>query len=390
MTAPWIAAALALLGLLGCTENPSAEGPSTETSGIAARLLDSVGTPLAGVKVRVVATGEAWRDLVSRNRSSVLAVESTNALGVVRFQMPDRRPVVLEVGTRAISARLETVPGSDSVRELRASRSLRLGVVAKVPRETILDLFLAGSGSRADRLSDSAWVFATVPAGVHTVVALTDSGMALLGRVVLAGHDLDTALSADVDSVLLEDFAVPLRQNRYGALLGGGWWFLTSDASEGGLSRVVPGDFQDALVPCALGSCIGLDFFLDPTRTNRWALVGMDIDGGNHAVGAPLANLSQVPSVRFEAAGTGSFWFQLGVRTDRGTLTACHVPFEAPPTLSTVEIMLSSLTCDSVGADLRTTYSLTWASLGDNHLDLGHVRLVGAGPRSVFPRLGRP
>lgn len=390
MKAGWICGALSLAWLCSCSDSRMVEGPSTETSGLAARLIDSAGTPLAGIEVRVVAVGEAWRSRVSDDLTTVLAVGSTDPSGLVRFELPDPRPVALEFAARGFAGRLEAVPGSDTVRDVLATRAFRLGVVAKVPRETVLDLFLAGTGFRADRLSDSSWSFASVPGGSHSIVARTDSGLAVLGRVVLHGRDLDTTLSSDLDSVLLDDFAVPSSRNRYGDLLGGGWWYTTTDATVGGASAIRPGNVLDALVPCALGNCLAFDFILDPDRTHRWSLVGVDLDGGNLAPQAPLADLSRVPIVRFDAAGTGSFWFQLGVRTDRGTTTACHTLFVAPSELSPIDISVSSLVCDSVGADLRTTYSLTWVALGDNHLELGKVRLIGAGPRSVFPRLRRP
>lgn len=381
----WIPAALA--ALVGCSDDRTVEGPSTETSGLAARLVDSTGTPLAGVPVRVVATGVAWRERLDRNLSQVLAEGATDASGLVRFALPDPRPVVLEIDGSRFAGRLEAVPGSDSIRELRATRALRLGVVARVPREVVHDLFLAGTGYRVVRLSDSSWVFPSLPSGTYSVVARTDSGYAVLGRVPLSGRDLDTSLSSDVDSVLLEDFAVPSPRHRYGDFLGEGWWYTTTDSIEGGTSRVTPGRVPDALVPCALGRCLAMDFVLDPTRAARWAIVGLDIDGGFSSPPERLADLSGVASVRFEAAGSGGFWLQLGVRTLRGTFTSCRVSFTPPAELAIVDIPLNGLACDSAGSDLRTTYSLTWGSQGDGRLELGRVRLIGVGPRAVFPRL---
>lgn len=385
-----ILVALALAALAGCSDHRTVEGPSTETSGLAARVVDSLGRAVAGVEVRVLTLGDAWRERLERNQSQVLATASTDESGLVRFTLPDSRPVALEVAYGTFAGRIEASPGSDSLRELRTARSLRLGVFVRVPGEAVSDLYLVGTDRRALRLSDSSWQFPSLPSGTYSVVARTDSGYAVLGRVPLSGRDLDTTLSSDVDSVLLEDFAVPSQRHRYGDFLGDGWWYTTTDAIEGGASRVTPSRVADALVPCAIGRCLSMDFTLDPGRSVRWAIVGLDIDGGFASPPERLADLSRVTSVRFDAAGTGSFWVQLGVRTSRGTFSSCRASFAATPVLSIVDVGLDGFACDSTGIELRTTYSVTWGAQGDDHLELGKVRLIGAGPRTVFPRLSFP
>ena len=386
----WIPGALALALLGGCSEGRTVEGPSTETSGLAARVVDSLGRAVGGVEVRVLSLGEAWRERLESDRSPVLASGSTDDSGVVRFALPDTRPVALEVSYGTFAGRIEATPGSDTLRELRTARSLRLGVVVRVPGEVVSELYLVGTDRRALRLSDSSWQFPSLPSGTYPVVARTDSGYAVLGRVPLAGRDLDTTLSSDVDSVLLDDFAVPSPRHRYGDFLGEGWWYTTTDAIEGGASRVTPSRVPDAIVPCAVGRCLSMDFTLDPTRPVRWAIVGLDIAGGYASPPERLADLSRVTSVRFDVAGTGSFWVQLGVRTTRGTFSSCRASFATTPELSIVDIGMDGFACDSTGTDLRTTYSVTWGSQGDARLELGKVRLIGAGPRAVFPRLSRP
>lgn len=386
----WTARLLAVALATGCSENRSVEGPSTETSGLAARVVDSLGRAVAGVEVRVLTLGDAWRERLERNQSQVLATGSTDDSGLVRFALPDTKPVALEAAYGTFAGRIEAVPGSDTLRELRTARSLRLGVLVRVPGEVVSNLYLVGTDRRALRLSDSTWQFPSLPSGTYSVVARTDSGYAVLGRVPLSGRDLDTTLSSDVDSVLLEDFAVPSLRHRYGDLLGDGWWYTTTDRIEGGASRVTPSRVPDALVPCTIGQCLAMDFVLDPTRAARWAIVGLDIDGGFASPPERLADLTRVTSVRFEAAGSGGFWLQLGVRTLRGNFSSCRASFSAPATLTTIDIPLDGLACDSTGTDLRTTYSVTWGAQGDGRLELGKVRLIGAGPRAVFPRLSRP
>ena len=202
-----IACALLIAGLWGCGTDRSTEGPGSETSGLAARILDSSGSPLAGVAVRVVSGEASLRGALASGTTPVLASGRTDALGLVRFELPDASPVTLELDDTTHAGRLHAIPGSDTVRELRTVSACALRLAARVPGETISTLRLAGTGYAGTLQPDGSWLFRGLPRGVYSVAARTDSGLALVGRVALAGGLLDTALSSDVDSVLLEDFA---------------------------------------------------------------------------------------------------------------------------------------------------------------------------------------
>lgn len=381
-----------LAGLWGCGSERSTEGPGSETSGLAARILDSTGTPLAGVAVRVVSLETSWRGAFASGDSPVLATGRTDTRGLVRFSLRDSAPVALEVDDPTHAGRLRAVPGSDTVRELRTAASCALRLSASVPGETILGLRLAGTGYEGAVQPDGSWLIQGVPRGTYSVAARTDSGLALVGRVALRGGTLDTALSADVDSVLLEDFADTPSRNRYGTLLGAGWWYAVTDAQDGGSSTATPSDPRQALVPCAVGTCLEMGFTLDPARASRYALVGTTPDG-SRAPGDALsshADFSKVTHVRFSASGWGTFWFQLGVTRASGGWTACHSTFGLGTLLAETEIAMSSLVCDASDPDFRSVEGMTWTALSDGHLTLGRVRLVGAGPREVFEGLRKP
>lgn len=384
-----IACALLIAGLWGCGTDRSTEGPGSETSGLAARILDSTGSPLAGIAVRVVSGEASLRGALASGTTPVLASGRTDALGLVRFELPDTSPVTLELDDTIHAGRLHATPGSDTVRELRAVSACALRLAARVPGETISTLRLAGTGYTGSRQLDGTWLFAGVPAGTYTVGARTDSGLALLGRAVLRGGILDTAMSSDVDSVLLEDFADTPSRNRYGTLLGAGWWYAVTDAQNGGTSTATPADPRQAIVPCEIGNCLEMGFTLDPTRASRYALVGTTPDG-SRALGDTTpqhADFTKITHVRFLSSGWGIFWFQLGVTRTSGGMTPCHTTFNVGTLLAETEVAMSSLECDAPDADFRSVEGMTWTALSDGHLTLGRIRLIGAGPRAVFKGL---
>lgn len=381
-----------LAGLWGCGSERSTEGPGSETSGLAARILDSTGTPLVGVAVRVVSLNESWRNALASNQPLVLARGITDGAGMIRFALPDRSPVALETDDPAHAGRLLVTPGSDTVRELRTTSACFLKLSAVVPGETISILALAGTGYTGSRQLDGTWLFPGVPAGTYTVGARTDSGLALVGRVALRGGILDTVLSADVDSVLLEDFAGTMPRNRYGGLLGAGWWYSVTDAVNGGGTTTIPGDVQQALVPCSDGTCLEMEFKLDPSLVEHFGLVGTTPDGSRIPGDSlpSVADFTKVTHVRFLTKGWGTFWFQLGVTRASGGTTPCHSSFNVTSTLAETEIAMSSLLCDAPDPDFRSVEGMTWTALSDGHLTLGRIRLIGTGPRAVFKGLRKP
>ncbi len=377
----------------GCSDDSRSvsEGPGSETSGVAARVLDSAGIPVPGVAVRVVSLDRSWRKAVGAGIDPVLARDTTDAEGRIGFVLAGRGRVALELEDSLRAGRLEVEPGTSVEREIRVSAGAGLRLDASVPGETVSEVWLAGTAYRARRGVDGKWILQGVGEGSYTVVASTDSGMALLGRVRLAaGVELDTSLASDVDSVLLEDFAETPVRNRYGRLLGAGWWYTTTDGIYGGGSRTTPGSVYDARVPCDDGNCLEMSFAIDAAEPQRFALVGVDLDRSCDPGGdaAHLADLSRVTEIRFQAKGQGEFHLQLHLRSTEDSSMACRAKVLLDGNWSLFEVPIPSLVCDEgMVPDLHSVVGLTWTALDDAKIVLGKVVLAGAGPRSVFPEL---
>lgn len=387
---------LSLLGaiLAGCADDTRlADGPGSETSGFSARVLDSQGHPIPGVTVRAVALDRDWLDDAASTRDPVLERTVSDGEGWARFKVARGARIAVEIEDSGRAGRIEVDTKTARSADLSVSRGGALRMRTTVPGETIRSVFLAGTAYRASRESDGSWVLRGIAPGWYMASALTDSGMALLGSLRIAPDSLkDTALSADVDSVLLEDFAAPIGRNRYGRLLGGGWWYTTTDQDVyGGRSKTIPAEPYGMETPCEDGNCLDMDFLIDTTNDQRFALVGVDLDRSeNRSDGSErLADLSKVSSIRLRASGSGSFRLQLHLGTSARYQT-CSAPFEVDGNRKLHDIPISSLVCDDAAlADLAHAIGITILAQSDAHLRLGKVVLAGAGPRAVFPDLGK-
>lgn len=384
--------ALAMVFLMGCSGESArvATGPGSETSGVSARVVDSGGHPVAGAAVRVVALGRKWHQREVSGASAVLAREVTDAQGWVRFSVAGRDRVALELEDSLHAGRVEMELSETRATQLRVASGGRLRLVAKAGSEAVRSVVLAGTAYEPRKDADGSWWFAGLPAGDYSAVARTDSGMALLGRVAIApGGSLDTSLSADVDSVLLDDFAFAPIKNRYGWLLGAGWWYTTTDAVYGDSSIVTPADIYSARVACPAGNCLSVGFTLDKTSAERFALIGVDLDRSSDEGGAAehLADLSKVSGVRFWAAGQGEIQIQIHYRMAAGGSGACYQSFPLQSAGRIQEIPLAGMTCDPGIVGRQGAVGMTWLTQQDARLVLGPVSLFGAGPRSVFPEL---
>lgn len=384
-----------LLGLLaGCSRDPVqvATGPGSETSGVSARVVDASGAPVAGASVRMVSVDAAWQAAVVRGEGAVLDRRTTDAQGWVRFAAAREGWVALELEDSAHGARGEVDLSQTRSAELRVQAGGRVRLSAKVPGETVRAVGLAGTAYAARQIDGGAWVLSGVPQGEYAVVALTDSGMALLGRVAVAsGAVLDTALSADADSVLLEDFAFDPVRNRYGWLLGAGWWYTTTDAIYGDHSTVTPDDPVRMRIPCPYGNCVSATFSVDTLSSQRFALVGVDVDHPFDS-GGPLANqadFSRVSAVRFPVSGQGGIQFQIHYRLPDATSSACHQSVTLSGGWKVVDVTLSTMSCDTKLPAGSRAVGMTWVAVDDARLNLGPVTLLGAGPRQVFAKLRR-
>jgi hypothetical protein len=321
----------------------------------------------------------------------VIGRATTNSAGWARIETGWKGRVALESGDSNRAARMEfdSVPTLST--ELRLERAATCDISAIVPGEAVRWVSLVGTGIVAHPGMDGKWHMTGVATGTYAVAAGTDSGVALLGRIGIdTTRSLDTLLVADADSVLLEDFAVQDGRNRYGRLLGAGWWYTTTDAIDGGRSTTSPADPYGDRVPCPDGKCLSMSFSVDTSFSGAFALVGMDLDR-SYAPGSSsphLADLSSVDALGFDASGSGTFQIQIHFASATGS-QACVAAVELDGNWRRRRIPMSDFVCDEIPTDRKAAIGIVWLAQADASLLLGKVVLSGAGPRKVFPALNQ-
>jgi len=390
------AVAIACAALLwGCGNERSAEGPGSETSGLSARLLLPDGAPAAGVWVRVHDLA-GWTARMRAGSSTILDSQRTDAQGVVRFRPLASARVVLEAATSAGRARLETGM-SDSVQALRLDPGGSLRISIDGSPLPVRWLALLG-GDKAAPVA-GGWDFGTLPSGWYDVVAATDSGIVLAGRVRAdSGRAVDTVLSIPDGSVLLDDYVRPSVKNRWGDLLGEGWWYSTVDSGEGGTARVSPDGavaaWTSAGCPDGAPGCLHFAFSMDTTLPVHYALVGQDLDASRLGPDSTLGwiDLSKTDSVVIVVRGSGAFEVQIPSRDARGRGFRFYASLRIPSGWSRVAIPVDAFLPDTANglswkdADWKAT-GLLLLTESPADLWIGSIVLVGPSARDLFAEL---
>lgn len=374
--------ACALL-LASCGQDPSiAEGPGSETSGLAARVLDSIGAPSVGLWVRAVRV-DGWADAQAASAPVVLDSQRTDASGWVRFRRLSAVRVALWTEGLGGRAHAEAAVGDTQAASLHLAAGTRLRVRL---HGDVRSVFLVGGDRGAVRESDTSWVFPSLPSGRYVVAARLDSGLALAGVVAMDGRAArDTAFALDSSSVLLDDFEAVWSRNRYGDLLGAGWWYTTSHPAT---SAVVPSDPGSAREAGPHGTCLRFRFQPDTASLEHWALFGIDFDPPDDPGTSDLRALREI---RFQAKGSGTLMFQVHVVGADGKSRFFWKTFQAPADWGSVSMRVDSLvSTDSVIAwprDAARCKGISILAGSAAELWIDDVVLDGVTPWQVFPRL---
>lgn len=372
--------------LVGCGQDPSVvEGPGSETSGLTALVLRADGSPAAGVAVRAVAL-EGWFDSLQVQASPVLGSAVSDDSGRVFFPglQGSRLALVGEAGrlvgrtTGSWSAPERALVRLDTAATVR----IRLPVGAR-------SVHLAGFERALVQGLDSAWTATGVATGLHRVVVRTDSGYSLAGAVVVRASGLvDTTLQPDLTSTHLDDFESPRGINRYGEILGAGWWYVTSDPEAQGIT---PRDPALARQSGPWGTHLAFVFHPETTLVQRWSSFGMNFGGG---IGVLSSDLRSLTAVRMRVKGRGDFHVQIHVLRADGTYGYFQAPIAVTPEWAWVEIPVASfLPRDSTVTwtrDAAKAQGISVITTTPGELSLDDLWLDGVSPWTLYPRLRRP
>lgn len=374
-------------GLLpGCGQDPSVtEGPGSETSGLTALVLRTDGSPAAGVAVRAVAQ-DGWFDSLRAQASPVLGSAISDDSGRVFFPGLHGSRLALVGESGGLVGR---TTGSWSTPEravVRLDTAATVRIRLPVPARSV---HLAGFEGALIQGRDSVWTASGVAPGRHRVVVLTDSGYSLAGSVVVAAPGLvDTTLQPDLASTHLDDFESPLGINRYGDLLGSGWWYVTSDPDAQGITPRDPGQARQV---GPWGTHLAFVYHPDTTLSQRWSSFGMNFGGG---VGVVSSDLRSLVGVRLRVKGRGNFHAQIHVLRADGTYGYFQAPIAVTSEWAWVEIPVASfLPRDSTVTwtrDAAKAQGISILTTTPGELSLDDLWLDGVSPWTLYPRLREP
>ena len=372
--------------LVGCGQDPSvAEGPGSETSGLTAIVLRSDGAPAPGVAVRAVAL-DGWFDSLRVQASPVLGSGVSDDSGRVFFPgLHGSRLALIGESGRLVGR----TTGSWSTPERAVVRLDTAATVRLRLPASVRSVHLAGFERDLVRGPDSVWTATGVATGIHRVVVRSDSGYSMAGSVVVASPGfVDTTLEPDLGSTLLDDFESLVSRNRYGELLGGGWWYVTSDPDSQGIT---PRDPAQARRSGPWGTHLGFVFSPDTTRAQRWSSFGMTFGGG---AGMATSDLRSLVSVRLRIKGRGTFHAQIHVLRADGSYGYFQAPFAANDDWTWIEIPVASFlprdSSDLWARDAARAEGISILTTTPGELSFDDLWLEGISPWTLFPRLREP
>lgn len=372
--------------LLGCGQDPSVtEGPGSETTGLTALVLRTDGAPAAGIAVRAVAL-DGWFDSLQVQASPVLGAAVSDDSGRVIFPGLQRARLALVVESGSLVGR---TTGSWSAPERAVVRLDTAATVRLRLPVGVRSVHLAGFERALVQGRDSVWTATGVATGLHRVLVRTDSGYSLAGTVVVRAPGLvDTVLQPDLGSTHLDDFESPLGINRYGDILGAGWWYVTSHPDAQGITPRDPGQARQA---GPWGTHLAFVYHPDTALSQRWSSFGMNFGGG---VGVVSSDLRSLVGVRMRVKGRGDFHAQIHVVRADGTYGYFQAPIAVSPEWAWVEIPVASFQPrDSTVTwtrDAAKAEGISILTTKPGELSIDDLWLDGVSPWTLYPRLRRP
>lgn len=303
--------ALALL-LVACSDDKSAGGGGIEIpNGIEMAVVDSLGKPAVGVRVRVLA-GDDWASLVASGASPVLDSTTTDAQGKAVIPSRDGN---FWVEARSASGSARAASGDIlSHLMLAAPASLNGRIPTTSPRP--VRMRLAGTDLVAAVDASGSFTFHDVIRGGYALVAEGAKAGAgpLPAGSARVGYDGSAKLDVRIDTsgILLDDFSDGDVAWGLGDVFGPAWWWM--NASEPRDSVFGVGGVEKTIRDSA-----GLRWMrVDVVKATSWANFGLDLGYPEHR----LPSIAKISAIRMRARGTGSWNVKLSCYSDAKTETS--------------------------------------------------------------------
>lgn len=368
---------LGLLGLVvvGCSapDRTTGGGGIEIPNGIEVAVRDSMGRPVVGARVLIVA-GDAWVARVAAGLDPVLDSARSGSDGNVVLEH-SAEGVWIEVHGAAGSARMSSRDGSavNAVLAAEVPLSGQLATSGSFPGS----LRLAGTTLSATVDSAGRFRFPKVAQGTYALVAESPTRRTLVGNVQLfRGGEDSLRLVLDSSGIVLDDFHDGDVEWSLRGLFGPAYWWLNAEVPRDSLARVfgvteaiqaIRGDSSGRWLGVSVSKAV-----LSPA----WSNFGLDL-------GVPtgrLPHLGRLSAVRVRVRGSGNWYLKLATDSS-GREATWRSDLTVDSTWTTIRIPASELR-DEFGAarSLGSSYrlrNLVFQTEGEGRLDVDDVVLEG-------------
>lgn len=375
----------ALSGILfACSDGEGhASGIWDETqNGLAIRVVDASGTPVAKARVRIVNTDGWAKNVISGNPIADSAV--TNAEGVASLKKISAAAYA-EVSAESGVSRIALANGDTAKNDTLRTAGTLSGVLntASLPQE----VRLYGTSFHASVNADGSFVFDSIPAGDYAVVIPSTAAFTYCGAAIA-----DTASTAaqvfspeNADSVLIEDFEDGNASNRFHGITGGGWWYNYSDST----SSVSPEKAVNSVVRNDSGWNASFSyhatFSVTSGSSGAFALCGFDIGVSpllNTSVGY---DLSSVDTISFYAKGSGHIKIQFYGSHALSTDTTGEWIYEFDLSSEWTRVVVTPQGVPDWENIKNSITTITFMSTANADIWLDEIVFHGISPADLFP-----
>lgn len=373
MSRLWLALLAGIVAGCSSPDRSTGGGGIEIPNGIKVAVRDSMGRPVVGARVLVLA-GDAWVSRLSSGLDPVLDSAWSGSDGDVVVERP-AEGVWIEVHASAGSARLSSRDGS-SVHAVLSEPVVLAGTLP--PGQPHPDLLrLAGTSLTAVVDDQGRFSFPEAPQGSYALVAQSSDGRSLVGEALLSPQGVERLrLSPDPSSIVLDDFLDGDVDWSLRGLFGPAYWWINAEVPRDSLFRVFGvTEAIEAVRGDSTGKWLGVQVskaFLSPA----WSNFGLDLG----LLTGRLPHLGGLTAVRVKVRGRGAWYLKLATDS-AGRDQSWRADFRVDSTWTTIRIPLDSLRDEflaprTLGRPYRLR-NIVFQTQGEGALEVDDLALEG-------------
>jgi len=378
-------ASLAVLGLGGCSNQYAGGGTSGSEAGNALSL--QVVTTKGALAARAAVTVRP-SDYVPGDTLNARYTLATNDSGMLRLDSLPQGEWVVEVSDSVSSLLLTLhITSEDSSVELGRQMMHKHSTVTgylPLPLVTGTVVVVPGTEHQVIPAADGSFQLNHMPSAILSVRAIAGSQY-LQGYVApLPGETVKTGQlrNDDLTTLVLDDFSDSNSQSRFGALMDGGWWWLS-----GSEDVIIQRPASTASYPVPLiwegvnhGMVIRFSADFDSASTLAWLDLGVQIGANNAAY-----DLTHVDSIAFWVRGQGDAKLTLHLAPYDPLFTEPSALVNIPSEWTRISVPVSSM-MNSVSESgvLQRVSQISWVFTSNADVWLDDVSLIGATHQQIW------